>query len=205
MFPLGQKASAVSAMLARQIAVLELTMNVLPGGAKQIGTVFRTGLTVAALPLPSGEQPPTLPLDRVVDQRFRWPPYLHQVGSTEAVDLALKISKDTRLYNRLTPQARDFLLAHINARMASYNSDEGARSLILGSLSFYPDHIGLYVTLSGFYTAKRMHAVQAHLCETAIKLASAKGQQCSEALSNLGVAHMVLVRGKTFVIYFLTQ
>lgn len=146
------------------------------------------------MPLPILPNPEyVIPPDFAQEPDFRWPPYSHQIVSPEVEDTVRKIAKDVRLYNRLTTQARDFVLSHFRRGIGALKSDSSARYLLLAFLSFYPDHIGLHITLSCCYVASGVLATQAHLCRSAAKLSNAKGVVCVEALTNLAVAYMTMV------------
>jgi hypothetical protein len=188
------KASAAAALLAGQLAVLDITIQTLNGNSEQLASVFKTGMTASTMPLPIVPIPDyTIPPDMIQELEFRWPPYSHQMDLPEVEDTVRKIARDVRLYNRLPTQARDFVLSHFRRRIGTLKSDSSALSLLLSFLSFYPDHIDLHITLSCCYVASGVFATQAHLCRSAEKLASAKGQLCVEALTNLAVAYMTLV------------
>lgn len=188
------QASAVAALLANQIAALEITLKVHSGNISQLAAIFETGITASTVPNRMTAPPLAIPADTPPEPGFDHHPFQLRADSPEVRPLVLSIAKDVSLHNRLTPQARDLVLAHIQSSMQSLIADGGVRALLLCFLSFYPEHVGLHITLSSCYSAARQYGVQAHLCRSAGKISVANGPISSEALTNLAVARMNMVR-----------
>ncbi|KAK9895856.1 hypothetical protein P389DRAFT_70989 [Cystobasidium minutum MCA 4210] len=191
MMTIMSQASAAAAILAYQIAGLEIVLRLHTKNVDQLAAIFNTGITAsstAGAAAPHVQIPPDVPLE----PGFQYQPYAFLAGSSEPPFLVTDIANDMQRQNRLTPQARDLVLAHVQARMSSLASNSTTRSLLLSVLSFYPEDVGLHITLSCCYSAVGQHGAQAYLCQLANELAQRNGSVCSEALTNLAVARIAM-------------
>lgn len=137
---------------------------------------------------------PIIPLDTSQDPNFRWEPYATVGKRLQSETLIQAIAVDICRYNRLTPSARDYVLAYAQAQMLTASADQNIRNMLLAFLSFYPEHVGLLIALSCCYEGMGHYSVQAHLSRVAIDLSITQGSVSSEALTNLAVSYIHMVR-----------
>lgn len=169
------------------------------GNVSQLAAIFETGITASTVPNRMTPPPLAIPADIPLEPGFDHHPFQLKADSPEVRTLVINIAKDVGTHNRLTPQARDLVLAHIQSQMQSLGANPSVRALLLSFLSFYPEHVGLHITLSSCYSAARQYGVQAHLCTSAGEISIANGPISSEALTNLAVARMKMVRALCLV------
>ena len=186
-------------MLAIQVAATEFVLQCCNGSSNQLQSAIDTGITPATIYLaaqvtPGVPAPPAVPIYSQPDPAFEIAPYSELDINQTSTALYSQIFLDMSMYNRLRPSARDYLLAYGKALYRQNAFDQRALSMLYLVLTFYPNNPQLLLFFSSVCHSFGRPIVSLFLSRELLEHESKEDRICVEALSNMGVAYLQLVR-----------